>query len=102
MSYVRGGEDEGLHEKHHARVIRGIIWEGLGRRVMPKEKGKRAVASEDSGCGWKVVRENVSFGPSTGPGNGVGRERGKGKGKIVVADGSFGGTKVSSPSSQLK
>jgi N-acetyltransferase len=101
MSYVRGGEDEGLHEKHHARVTRGIIWEGLGRRVMPKEKGKRAVANESFGCGWRVVRENVSFGPSAGPGNGVGREKGKGKGRIVVADGSFGGTRVSFPSSPL-
>lgn len=77
MSYVRGGEDEGLHERHHARVTRGIIWDGLGRGAKStKIKGK------EKETGWRVIKEGVSFGP-------------KGKGRIIVADGSYGGTKVS-------
>lgn len=79
MSYVRGGEDEGLHERHHARVTRGIIWDGLGRSSRStKMKGKE----KDKEVGWRVVKDNVSFGP-------------KGKGRIIVADGSCGGAKVS-------
>jgi N-acetyltransferase len=79
MSYVRGGDDEGTHEKHHARVTRGIIWDGLGRG---KGKGKRGEGA-DRDNGWRVVRDNVPFGPG-----------GKGKGRIIVADGSYGGSKV--------
>lgn len=78
MSYVRGGDDEGTHEKHHARVTRGIIWDGLGR-------GKRAAKSKSGSgvgdSGWRVIRENVPFAA-------------RGKGRILVADGSYGGTKV--------
>ena len=73
MSFVRGGEDEGLHEKHHARVTQGIVWDGLGRA-----KGK----NKDGG--WKIVRDAVPFGRD-----------GNGKGKIVVCDGSWGGSKAS-------
>jgi N-acetyltransferase len=87
MSYVRGGDDEGLHEKHHARVTRGIIWDGLGR-------GKKSGKLKDGGAnlsdkGWRVIKENVPFG-----------EKGKGRGKIIVADGSYGGVKVRHPSHQ--
>jgi len=77
MSYVRGGEDEGLHAKHHVKVVRGIPWDGLGRG-----KGK---ARADNDGGYRVIIENVSFGS--------GRE--KGKGKIIMCDGSWGGVKVS-------
>lgn len=80
MSYVRGAEDESLHEKHHARVTRGILWEGLGRGK-GKGKAKAHTGSEAADCGWRVVRDDVTFGV-------------KGKGKIVVADGSYGGSKV--------
>ncbi len=72
MSFVRGGEDESLHEKHHARVARGIIWDGLGRKGKSKETG------------IAIVRDGVVFG----------KERG-GRGKVVMCDGSLGGSKVS-------
>lgn len=79
MSYVRGGEDESLHERHHARVVRGVIWDGLG-------KGSRSVAGKDKGkerdLGWRAVKDNVSFGT-------------KGTGRIIMAEGSYGGAKVS-------
>jgi N-acetyltransferase len=74
MSYIRGGDDEGTHEKHHARVTRGIIWDGLGR-------GKRVKSKVDGDKGWRVIKDNVPF-------------NGKGRGRILVADGSFGGVKV--------
>lgn len=77
MSYVRGGEDEALHAKHHVKVIRGIPWDGLG-----KGKGKQTA----SDAGWKVVADHVEFGS--------GRE--KGKGRVLMCDGSWGGQKVSS------
>ena len=76
MSYVRGGGDDGLHAKHHAKITRGIIWDGLG-----KGKGKGKV----NGQGWRVAAEDVRFGQ--------GRETGKGR--IVVCGGSWGGQKVS-------
>ena len=79
MSYVRGGDDEGLHEKHHARVTRGIIWDGLGRGKK-RVKAKVTVNQVDD-KGWRVIRENVPFGD-------------KGKGRILVVDGSCGGAKV--------
>ncbi|WVO20091.1 uncharacterized protein IAS62_001381 [Cryptococcus decagattii] len=63
MSFVRGGPDEGFHATHHARVLRGILWEGM-------KKGE--------GEGWKVIQEDVEFG-------------GKGRGRIIAVDGSFGG-----------
>jgi len=78
MSYIRGGDDEGTHEKHHARVTRGIIWDGLGR-------GKRAKSRVDGEKGWRVIKDNVPF-------------YGKGRGRIIVADGSYGGVKVCPPS----
>jgi len=75
MSYIRGGDDEGTHEKHHARVTRGIIWDGLGR-------GKRVKSKVENGDkGWRVIKDNVPF-------------NGKGRGRIIVADGSHGGVKV--------
>ena len=77
MSYVRGGEDEGLHAKHHVKVVRGIPWDGLG-----KGKGKARAVNDG---GYKIVCENVEFGS--------GRERGKGR--IIMCDGSWGGVKVS-------
>lgn len=67
MSFVRGGPDEGVHVTHHTRVLRGILWEGM-------KKGE--------GEGWKVVQEDVEFG-------------GKRRGRIIVVDGSFGGSKAS-------
>lgn len=77
MSYVRGGEDEGTHERHHASVTRGIVWDGLG-----KGKAKaRAVAGNEAGKGYKVVKDCVDFGT-------------KGKGKIIAVEGSYGGAKV--------
>ncbi|OXG46127.1 hypothetical protein J010_05855 [Cryptococcus neoformans] len=66
MSFVRGGPDEGVHVTHHTRVLRGILWEGM-------KKGE--------GEGWKVVQEDVEFG-------------GKRRGRIIVVDGSFGGSKL--------
>lgn len=66
MSFVRGGPDEGFHATHHARVLRGILWEGM-------KKGE--------GEGWKVIQEDVEFG-------------GKGRGRIIAVDGSFGGNTV--------
>jgi hypothetical protein len=74
MSYIRGGDDEGTHEKHHARVTRGIIWDGLGR-------GNRVKSKVDGDKGWRVIKDNVPF-------------NGKGRGRVLVADGSFGGVKV--------
>jgi N-acetyltransferase len=75
MSYVRGGEDEALHAKHHVKVIRGIPWDGLG-------KGKGRATTSDAG--WKVVADHLEFGS--------GRE--KAKGRVVMCDGSWGGQKV--------
>ncbi|CAD6579680.1 MAG: hypothetical protein TREMPRED_002547 [Tremellales sp. Tagirdzhanova-0007] len=72
MSFVRGGEDEGLHEKHHARVTRGIVWDGLSRGKGQSREG-----------GWRTVHDAVRFGRD-----------GKGTGKIVVCDGSWGGSKL--------
>ena len=74
MSYIRGGDDEGTHEKHHARVTRGIIWDGLGR-------GKRVKSKVDGDKGWRIIKDAVPF-------------NGKGRGRIIVADGSYGGIKV--------
>jgi N-acetyltransferase len=74
MSYIRGGDDEGTHEKHHARVTRGIIWDGLGR-------GKRVKSKVDGDKGWRVIKDNVPI-------------NGKGRGRILVVDGSYGGVKV--------
>ncbi|KAK4689903.1 N-acetyltransferase, partial [Tremellales sp. Uapishka_1] len=72
MSYIRGGDDEGVHGKHHARVTRGIIWDGIG-----KGKGKAM------GQGWRCVQDDIRF----GSGN-------KSIGRIVVFDGSWGGSKM--------
>ncbi|WVW79992.1 hypothetical protein I302_101965 [Kwoniella bestiolae CBS 10118] len=68
MSFMRGGEDEGVHIAHHTRVLRGIVWDGLGKS---REQG------------WKVVKDDIPFG-----------DRGKGNGKVVVVDGSCGGNKL--------
>lgn len=76
MSFVRGGEDEGLHRKHHVRVMRGIIWDGL-------DSGRRK-AKDQADCGWRVVRDAVKFGSG----------KGKGTGKVVRCDGSWAGSKV--------
>ncbi|KAK6907203.1 hypothetical protein I203_101193 [Kwoniella mangroviensis CBS 8507] len=73
MSFMRGGEDESVHVAHHTRVLRGIVWDGLG-----KGKGK---SRDDKG--WKVVRDDISFG-----------EKERGKGKVVMVDGSYGGSKL--------
>lgn len=73
MSFVRGSEDEHLHAKHHARVIRGIPWDGSG-------KGKGKMIGDG---GWKVVRDDVYFG-----------EKSAGKGRVIMCDGSWGGQKV--------
>lgn len=81
MSYVRGGEDEGLHDKHHARVTRGIIWEGLGRGIKPRGVNVN-VKGKEKELGWRVVEDGVSFGT-------------KGTGRIIMAEGSYGGNKVS-------
>ncbi|WOO78984.1 N-acetyltransferase ESCO2 [Vanrija pseudolonga] len=45
MSYVRGGDDEAVHARHHARVTAGIPWDGRGRS--------------------KVVRDRVAFAGGT-------------------------------------
>ena len=83
MSYVRGGEDEGTHAKHHAKVVRGIPWDGLGRgKGKAKAKGKGRVDGEEEG--WRVVAEHVAFGSG----------RNEAKGRIIVCDGSWGGAKV--------
>lgn len=88
MSYVRGGDDEGLHEKHHARVTRGIIWDGLGRgrriKARPKSKSQEVGEVVVTDKGWRVIKDNVPFGA-------------KGKGRVIVTDGSYGGTKVCPP-----
>ncbi|WVQ62728.1 uncharacterized protein L199_000876 [Kwoniella botswanensis] len=73
MSFMRGGEDESVHVAHHTRVLKGIVWDGLG-----KGKGK---SREDKG--WKVVKDDISFG-----------EKEKGKGRVVMVDGSYGGSKL--------
>lgn len=75
MTYVRGGEDEAVHARHHGRVLRGIPWEGLGRGMKGQVKGEK---------GWKELAE-VSFSKGSY----------KGKGRLVVCDGSWGGAKVS-------
>lgn len=80
MTYVRGGGDEGLHARHHGRVMRGISWEGLG-------KGKGKVKGE---TGWREIKE-ITFG-----------RKGEGKGRVVVCEGSWGGSKVSSCSTALE
>ncbi|KAL1410260.1 hypothetical protein Q8F55_004266 [Vanrija albida] len=46
MSYVRGGDDEAVHARHHARVTAGIPWDG------------RAPGS-------KVVKDRVAFASGT-------------------------------------
>jgi N-acetyltransferase len=82
MSFMRGGDDEGVHERHHARVVRGIVWDGLG-----KGKGKAAGQGagghkgEGAGQGWRVVQDDVCVGSV--------------RGRIVMLDGSWGGNKVS-------
>jgi N-acetyltransferase len=79
-----------MHSKHHSRVVRGIVWDGLGRgqkgrggQVKGKGKGK---GMDDVGrqvdVGWRVVRDDVRFGRD-------------GRGKIILAEGSWGGAKVS-------
>ncbi|WWC99164.1 hypothetical protein V866_006059 [Kwoniella sp. B9012] len=73
MSFMRGGEDESVHNAHHTRVLRGITWDGLG-----KGKGK---SRDDKG--WKVVKNDIPFG-----------EKEKGKGRVVMVDGSYGGSKL--------
>jgi N-acetyltransferase len=84
MSYVRGGDDESLHEKHHAKVTRGSIWDGLGRgRARKKTENGIGIGIGEKDCGWRILKDNVPFGPG-----------GKGKGKVIVADGSYGGAKV--------
>lgn len=82
MSYMRGGDDEGMHARHHARVIRGIVWTGA-TLASSATKGKER-AGTGGGAQIKVVRQDVRFGP-----------RGTGRGKVVMLDGSAGGTKVS-------
>lgn len=85
MSFVRGGDDESTHEKHHARVVRGIIWEGLGRAKISATKGKGKERARDPlESGWRVVRDNVELGD------------GKVRGKVVMLDASWGGSRVSS------
>ncbi|ORY25853.1 hypothetical protein BCR39DRAFT_589986 [Naematelia encephala] len=72
MSYVRASDDEGLHARHHARVVRGIVWD---QGVRPKaNKGKEREA------GWRVVSDNIQLGP-----------RDSAKGRIIVCDASWGG-----------
>lgn len=80
MSFVRGSEDEAVHQKHHARVVRGILWEGLGRG---QDKGK---AKAESGERGSRVLQEVEFG----------WER-KGRGRIVLCEGSWGGLRVRRP-----
>jgi N-acetyltransferase len=76
MSFVRSSPvDEALHKRHHARVTRGIVWDGLG-------KGKGKASERD--VGWKVVRDGLRFG-----------WKDEGGGRVVVCDGSWGGSKVS-------
>ncbi|WVO13194.1 hypothetical protein L204_100806 [Cryptococcus depauperatus] len=70
MSFVRGGQDEGIHVLHHTRVLRGIIWEGV-------KKGE--------GKDWRVIDNDVPFGQG----------RGSGTGKVIVVDGSYGRNKLS-------
>ena len=97
MSYVRGGgEDESLHAKHHSRVVRGVIWDGLGpstrRQTGPggefsssPTQGKSRISRDQTrDRGWRTVEEGVSFGAG----------RGKITGKVVGCDGSWGGNKV--------
>ena len=84
MSYMRGGgEDESLHAKHHNRVMRGMPWDGLGK---PQRRGQSSQVGKEAGPsvyrGWKVIREGVTLGS------------GKGKGKVIMCEGSFGGSKV--------
>ncbi|WRT65554.1 uncharacterized protein IL334_002499 [Kwoniella shivajii] len=71
MSFMRGGQDESVHIAHHTRVLRGIVWDGSG-----KGKGKSSEA------GWRVVKDDIVFGG------------GKGKGRVVMVDGSYGGSKL--------
>ncbi|WVR03963.1 hypothetical protein IAU60_000962 [Kwoniella sp. DSM 27419] len=79
MSFMRGGDDEGTHVVHHTRVLKGIVWDGLG-------KGKGKAVSGDADNGWKVVKENVAFGS--------GKQGERGKGRIIMVDGSRGGSKL--------
>lgn len=102
MSYVRGGEDEAVHTKHHGRVVRGIPWEGLGRgssRAGATAKGRAlsrngsdgatTAGSGSSGPGWKEVDE---FGA------GGSRWEGRlGRVRIVECDAGYGGAKVRPP-----
>nr|XP_018264561.1 uncharacterized protein I303_02731 [Kwoniella dejecticola CBS 10117]OBR86719.1 hypothetical protein I303_02731 [Kwoniella dejecticola CBS 10117] len=73
MSFMRGGDDEGIHVAHHTRVLRGIIWDGLGRSSKSNLDEK----------GWKVVRDDIVFGVDK-----------KGKGKVIMVDGNHTGTKL--------
>lgn len=79
MSYVRGGDDEGTHTRHHARVIRGILWDN--HSVGGQRKGKETAVA---GAELRVVQEDVRFGP-----------RGAGRGKVIMIDGSTSSSKVS-------
>ncbi|WWD16679.1 hypothetical protein CI109_101109 [Kwoniella shandongensis] len=82
MSYMRGGEDESIHRAHHSKVLRGIPWEGLGKG---KGKGKSTLGE----TGWKVIKDDVEFGPKSG-----GLWKVRAKGRIVMIDGSWGGAKL--------
>lgn len=98
MSYVRGGEDEAVHAKHHVRVMRGIPWDGLGsgRKVGSGSgsvsTGLKKTSSGSSGCGasgstrdkgWRDVSEH-RFG-----------QKREGRVRIVECDASHGGARVS-------
>lgn len=82
MSFVRGGEDESVHERHHARVVKGIIWEGMGRSKRPGKGVGKGKERDMTDCGWKVVRDGVELG------------HGKVKARIIMMDSSWGGSKV--------
>ncbi|EIW68890.1 hypothetical protein TREMEDRAFT_68850 [Tremella mesenterica DSM 1558] len=69
MSYVRGGEDDAVHVKHHTQVVRGVIWDAPS-----KTKGKETMR-------LKVVEEEIHFGQ-------------KGSGRIIMLDASCGGNKM--------
>ncbi|WVF67082.1 hypothetical protein IAT40_001827 [Kwoniella sp. CBS 6097] len=79
MSIMRGGNDEGVHAAHHARVLRGIVWDGLG-----KGKGKAVTGAGAGEQGWRVVKDDVVFGSG----------KGAARGRVVMVDGSWGGPKL--------
>ncbi|ORX36301.1 hypothetical protein BD324DRAFT_651542 [Kockovaella imperatae] len=92
MSYLRGGgEDESVHAKHHLRVVHGIPWDGLGKSSKASKSASRGVSGSSSersqvkSGGWTVVQSDVEFGQ--------GKQRGVGR--VVMCDGSWGGTKAS-------